>query len=66
MSLWSVAPVWSPALGPPRAGAKRDELAEDEDEVQEVKAEIDWVAAELWGLSQQELEDIQASLADLR
>jgi hypothetical protein len=40
--------------------------AEDEEAVREIEAEIDQLAAELWGLSRQELEDIQGSLADLQ
>ena len=33
--------------------------------VREIEAEIDRLAAELWGLSQQELEEIQRSLEEL-
>jgi hypothetical protein len=35
-------------------------------QVQQVEAEIDRLAAELWGLRRQELEDIQRSLEELR
>jgi hypothetical protein len=34
--------------------------------VREIEAEIDQLAAELWGLSQQELEEIQRSLEELQ
>ena len=34
--------------------------------VREIEAEIDRLAAELWGLSQQELEEIQRSLEELK
>jgi hypothetical protein len=40
--------------------------AEGKETVQKIEAEIDQLAAELWGLSGQELEDIQGSLADLQ
>jgi len=33
---------------------------------QEIETEIDRLAAKLWGLSQQELEEIQRSLEELR
>ncbi len=33
--------------------------------VREIEAEIDRLAAELWGLSKQELEEIQRSLEEL-
>ncbi|MGD2144704.1 MAG: hypothetical protein PVF54_09535 [Anaerolineae bacterium] len=39
--------------------------AEGKETVQKIEAEIDQLAAELWGLTEQELEDIRGSLADL-
>jgi hypothetical protein len=38
---------------------------EDAARVREIEAEIDRLAAELWGLSEQELEEIQRSLEEL-
>ena len=40
--------------------------AGDPARVREIEAEIDRLAAELWGLSQQELEEIQRSLEELK
>jgi len=40
--------------------------AGDAARVREIEAEIDQLAAELWGLSQQELEEIQRSLEELK
>ncbi len=39
--------------------------AGDAARVREIEAEIDQLAAELWGFSQQELEEIQRSLEEL-
>lgn len=40
-------------------------LSKEVHEAAAAKARIDQLAAELWGLSRQELEDIQESLEDL-
>ena len=41
-------------------------MAADAGRVREIEAEIDRLAAKLWGLSKQELEEIQRSLEELR
>ena len=33
--------------------------------MREIEAEIDWLAAQLWGLTDAELQEIQESLAEL-
>jgi hypothetical protein len=47
------------------AEAHQATAAGDTDRVKEIEEEIDQLAAELWGLTPQELEDIKRSLEEL-